>query len=209
MYLEVVYRRPKYLATVIFSASAIILGFSASNCIVSPFPTHIFHFSCDLATGLRSEVRIKISASVKNFDKPNKHTRFRRTFRRSLGGTRYSYRRFPHFFSSRNIDSYTLVITFTTLLHGFAPRLGVYVMNVGISPHILTDVHSYAQILTLFKTIILIFIVVTGKAFFSFVNKDYSKHDGRFRLGCSFWQDTCQRSVPKLSPCFRRQFKQQ
>ncbi|KAI0272970.1 amino acid permease-domain-containing protein [Russula aff. rugulosa BPL654] len=34
VYLEAVYRRPKYLATVIFSASAIILGFSASNCIV-------------------------------------------------------------------------------------------------------------------------------------------------------------------------------
>lgn len=34
VYLEAVYRRPKCLATVIFSASAIILGFSASNCIV-------------------------------------------------------------------------------------------------------------------------------------------------------------------------------
>jgi hypothetical protein len=44
VYLEAVYRRPKYLATVIFSASAIILGFSASNCIVSPFPNAYMSF---------------------------------------------------------------------------------------------------------------------------------------------------------------------
>ena len=56
VYLEAVYRRPKYLATVIFSASAIILGFSASNCIVSPFPNSYMLFLCDLSTGLRSEV---------------------------------------------------------------------------------------------------------------------------------------------------------
>ena len=36
VYLEAVYRRPKYLATVIFSANSIILGFTASNCIVRP-----------------------------------------------------------------------------------------------------------------------------------------------------------------------------
>ena len=35
VYLEAAYRKPKYLATVIFSANAILLGFSASNCIVS------------------------------------------------------------------------------------------------------------------------------------------------------------------------------
>jgi hypothetical protein len=56
VYLEAVYRRPKYLATVIFSASAIILGFSASNCIVSRFPNLNVLFLCDLSTGLCSEV---------------------------------------------------------------------------------------------------------------------------------------------------------
>jgi solute carrier family 7 (L-type amino acid transporter), member 9/15 len=55
VYLEAVYRRPKYLATVIFSASAIILGFSASNCIVSRFH-NLYMFLCDSSTGLRSEV---------------------------------------------------------------------------------------------------------------------------------------------------------
>jgi solute carrier family 7 (L-type amino acid transporter), member 9/15 len=35
VYLEAVYQRPKYLATVIFASNAIILGFTASNCIVS------------------------------------------------------------------------------------------------------------------------------------------------------------------------------
>ncbi|KAG6329414.1 hypothetical protein ID866_9676, partial [Astraeus odoratus] len=34
VYLEAVYKKPKYLATVIFSTNAILLGFSASNCIV-------------------------------------------------------------------------------------------------------------------------------------------------------------------------------
>ncbi|KAG1748473.1 amino acid transporter [Suillus paluster] len=34
VYLEAVYRKPKYLATVIFAANAILLGFTASGCIV-------------------------------------------------------------------------------------------------------------------------------------------------------------------------------
>ena len=40
VYLEAVYRRPKYLATIVFAANAIILGFTAGGCIVSfRFPT--------------------------------------------------------------------------------------------------------------------------------------------------------------------------
>ena len=35
VYLEAVYPRPKYLSTVMFAANAILLGFSASGCIVS------------------------------------------------------------------------------------------------------------------------------------------------------------------------------
>ncbi len=34
VYLEAVYQRPKHLATFVFAANAIILGFSSSNCIV-------------------------------------------------------------------------------------------------------------------------------------------------------------------------------
>ncbi|KAG2142409.1 amino acid transporter [Suillus clintonianus] len=34
VYLEAVYRKPKYLATVVFAANAIFLGFTASGCIV-------------------------------------------------------------------------------------------------------------------------------------------------------------------------------
>ena len=33
-YLEVVYKKPKYLATVVFASNAILLGFTASGCIV-------------------------------------------------------------------------------------------------------------------------------------------------------------------------------
>jgi len=35
VYLEVVYKKPKFLATVIFAANAILLGFTAAGCIVS------------------------------------------------------------------------------------------------------------------------------------------------------------------------------
>ncbi|KAG2038279.1 amino acid transporter [Suillus americanus] len=34
VYLEAVYRKPKYLATIVFAANAILLGFTASGCIV-------------------------------------------------------------------------------------------------------------------------------------------------------------------------------
>ncbi|KAH0830176.1 amino acid transporter [Lanmaoa asiatica] len=34
VYLEAIYQRPKYLATVVFAANAILLGFTASGCIV-------------------------------------------------------------------------------------------------------------------------------------------------------------------------------
>ncbi|KAJ7022581.1 amino acid transporter [Mycena alexandri] len=37
VYLEAIYRRPKYLATVIFSSNVILLGFTASGCIVIVF----------------------------------------------------------------------------------------------------------------------------------------------------------------------------
>ncbi|KAJ7741342.1 high affinity methionine permease [Mycena metata] len=36
VYLEAIYPRPKYLATVIFASNAVLLGFTASGCIVSP-----------------------------------------------------------------------------------------------------------------------------------------------------------------------------
>jgi hypothetical protein len=34
VYLEAVYRHPKYLATIVFSTQAVLLGFTASGCIV-------------------------------------------------------------------------------------------------------------------------------------------------------------------------------
>ena len=35
VYLEAVYKKPKFLATVIFATNAILLGFTAAGCIVS------------------------------------------------------------------------------------------------------------------------------------------------------------------------------
>ena len=34
VYLEAVYKKPKYLATIIFATNAILLGFTAAGCIV-------------------------------------------------------------------------------------------------------------------------------------------------------------------------------
>ena len=34
VYLEAMYKKPKYLVTVMFAADAILLGFTASGCIV-------------------------------------------------------------------------------------------------------------------------------------------------------------------------------
>lgn len=36
VYLEAVYKKPKHLATIIFAVNAIVLGFTASGCIVRP-----------------------------------------------------------------------------------------------------------------------------------------------------------------------------
>ena len=39
VYLEAVYKKPKYLATIIFATNAILLGFTSANCIVCvPIP---------------------------------------------------------------------------------------------------------------------------------------------------------------------------
>ncbi|KAN0073754.1 Amino acid permease domain containing protein [Tylopilus felleus] len=96
VYLEAIYTKPKYLATVVFASNAILLGFTASGCIV--FASNILVSAGQVATNW-SERGI------------------------ALG-----------------------VIFFVTLLHGLAPRTGVYIMNL----------------LTIFKIIILIFIVITG-----------------------------------------------
>ena len=59
----------------------------------------------------------------------------------------------------------SLVIVFTVSLHGFAPRLGVHLMNVSENflSYLTKEIHCI-QVLTLFKIAILMFIVVTGKA---------------------------------------------
>jgi L-type amino acid transporter 9 len=46
VYLEAVYRKPKYLATVIFAMNAILLGFSAAGCIVSHVVSFYVRLQC-------------------------------------------------------------------------------------------------------------------------------------------------------------------
>ncbi|KAI0063741.1 high affinity methionine permease [Artomyces pyxidatus] len=104
VYLEAVYKKPKYLATVIFAANAILLGFSASGCLV--FAQNIL-----ISAGHSADLWV-----VRGI---------------ALG-----------------------VIVFTTALHGFTPRLGIYLMNV----------------LSIFKVFILLFIVVTGQLHLLYAN---------------------------------------
>ena len=61
VYLEAVYRRPKYLSTAIFAANAIILGFTSANCIVSSrYPIITCRLSRDYHRSLRRS-RYKLS----------------------------------------------------------------------------------------------------------------------------------------------------
>ena len=78
VYLEAVYRKPKYLVTVIFAANAILLGFTASGCIVRlpsqavPCAFNGFLSAVDAFPGLRTEVSFQWSA----YSHPTPHTRF-------------------------------------------------------------------------------------------------------------------------------------
>ncbi|KAH0830171.1 amino acid permease-domain-containing protein [Lanmaoa asiatica] len=115
VYLEAIYQRPKYLATVVFAANAILLGFTAGGCIV--FASNILVSAGKVATNW-SERGI------------------------ALG-----------------------VIVFATVLHAFTPRTGVYLMNVGSSHTFGLCIPSndiVSQLLSIFKIVILIFIVITG-----------------------------------------------
>ena len=96
VYLEVVYPRPKMLATVLYASYVIVLGFSTGGCIV-----------------FASNVLVAAEATVNEW-------------------------------AERGIALGAIFLVF--FLHGFTPRLGVWVMNA----------------LTVFKIVILVFVVITG-----------------------------------------------
>ena len=59
------------------------------------------------------------------------------------------------------------MIVFVTLLHGLTPRIGVYIMNVRIYLYpffglCLPSNDTLSQLLTIFKIVILIFVVIAG-----------------------------------------------
>ena len=57
------------------------------------------------------------------------------------------------------------VVCFVILLHGFTPRLGVYLMNVSMtSTSYSQKTFIPVQVLTVFKIVLLLLIVVTGRA---------------------------------------------
>lgn len=57
VYLETVYTKPKYLVTVIFAANAILLGFTASGCLVSHSVLFLVQSDCNSAIDFREQVR--------------------------------------------------------------------------------------------------------------------------------------------------------
>lgn len=117
VYLEAVYRKPTYLATVVFAANAILLGFTASGCIVSlafniikSFSTNVIALRCSQASEQCLYVRIRKSTySMCSILEAAGHESGRWTSRGIALG----------------------VIFFVTALHGFVPKLGVHLMNVG------------------------------------------------------------------------------
>jgi L-type amino acid transporter 9 len=62
VYLEAIYRKPKYLATVIFAVNAILLGFTAAGCIVGGI---FLFFACsDLLTCAHSRFLLASACSI-------------------------------------------------------------------------------------------------------------------------------------------------
>jgi hypothetical protein len=57
VYLEAVYKKPKYLASVVYAVNAMVLGFTAAGCIVRAFQILARnHYSKLSNLGIRAEV---------------------------------------------------------------------------------------------------------------------------------------------------------
>jgi hypothetical protein len=78
VYLEAIYPRPKFLATCIFASNAILLGFTASGCIVSK-PSSLWAPSDPIISGVREQVCNFVHSPFKGYNAPAQHTRCRRT----------------------------------------------------------------------------------------------------------------------------------
>ena len=82
-----------------------------------------------------------------------------------MGISRYRYRWYvSSSLRHPRISPSLLVIVFATLLHGLTPRLGILVMNVSNTPSMFNCLveHFAYQGLSVFKIVILLFVVVTG-----------------------------------------------
>nr|VWO96191.1 G-protein comlpex beta subunit CpcB [Ganoderma boninense] len=104
VYLEAVYKKPKYLVTVIFAANAILLGFTASGCIV--FAQNIL-----VTAGHTAERWVTRGIALGG--------QFLQTPPPFLVNI-------PEWLNGSGSGS---VIAFVTLLHGLTPKLGIWVMN--------------------------------------------------------------------------------
>ncbi|KAF8889843.1 amino acid transporter [Infundibulicybe gibba] len=63
VYLEAVYKKPRYLATIIFAASAIVLGFTAAGCIVT-YPCCSIIVAAGYVSNMWTERAIALSVMV-------------------------------------------------------------------------------------------------------------------------------------------------
>ena len=133
VYLEAIYKRPKHLATVFFAANAIILGFSASNSIVSATASEnsdaqglsreqVFASKCVGRKMIRGDALMSCGQYTRLCWPPGG----------PLGCTWYCHWRSVRRGSTSQTvySSPFAVISFATLLHGVTPRLGVVVINV-------------------------------------------------------------------------------
>ncbi|KZT69138.1 amino acid transporter [Daedalea quercina L-15889] len=67
VYLEAAYKRPRYLATILFATNAILLGFTASNCIVCDRCLHQIIFFVTLLHGFTPELGILLMNALSVF----------------------------------------------------------------------------------------------------------------------------------------------
>jgi len=134
VYLEAVYKKPKYLASVVFAANAIILGFTAAGCVVCDFRllplindrSKFVLLRCSRRSGLSKLLLSSSFTDVLSILVVAGRTADRWVVRGiAIGGMSHRYK-IDLYISPSSLS----VIVFVTLLHGFTPRLGVWFMNV-------------------------------------------------------------------------------
>jgi hypothetical protein len=197
VYLEAVYKKPKFLATIIFAVNSILLGFTAAGCIVSscqpPFTKIYLDFIRRSLPASKFGNRYLFSSLAGFVLTLSKHSCRSRPDGRSLGRTWNCRRGYvPSILPYIASPQLSIVIVFATILHGLTPKLGIAMINVCISAayfNVNMGIDIVCQALSLFNIAIVLLIVIAGASdtvpFFAFVLTVL------VRMGCTRWKNSC------------------